>query len=177
MRNLKKLIEYLPPFLQDIREYKKIFNAEDIELKKLDKNLKSLLTEVIVKTAEGYGLDRYEKIYNIDTNKQDIATRRIMILSKINNRVPYNLNWLKNKLDNLVGESNYKITENTNTYEIKIEISAIFNDIAVILNKDLKEQLPANLIITVDLFQTEQCIQYFAGIVHVGDNIKLRQVI
>lgn len=175
MRNPKKLIEYLPPFLQDIREYKRIFNAEDIEFKTLDKNLKSLLTEVIVKTAESYGLDRYEKIYNIETNKQDIATRRIMILSKINNRVPYNLNWLKNKLNNVVGESNYQITEDT--YKIKIEISAMFNDIAIILNKDLREQLPANLIITVDLFQTEQCIQYFAGVVHIGDNIKLRQVI
>ena len=172
-----KLIEYIPLFLQSIREYQLIFNVEDVEIEKLKEQVEKILKEVVVETAQGYGLDRYEKIYNIQNNTTDIATRRYTILSKINNRLPYSLNWLKNKLNNTIGKDNYKIEVDYDNYSIKIEIMALYKDIALLLNMDLKEQLPANLQITVNLFQTEQSQQYFAGIIHTGDNLKLRQVI
>ena len=171
------LIECMPLFLQSIREYQLIFNVEDKEIEKLKEQIEKVLKETIVKTAESYGLDRYEKIYNIQNNTTDIPVRRYTILSKINNRLPYSLNWLKNKLNNTIGKDNYKIDIDYNNYSIKIEIMALYKDIALLLNMDLKEQLPANLQITVNLFQAEQSQQYFAGIIHTGDFLKLRQVI
>lgn len=172
-----KLIEYMPNFLKDVREYKAIFSSEDIELDLLKKQIEKILDEVIVSKAEDYGIDRYEKIYSIKNTSNDFTTRRFNILSKINNRVPYTLNWLRNKLDNTIGKDNYSITIDNNNYKIKIEILAIFKDIAELLNKDLREQLSANMEITVNLFQTEECTSYFAGIVHSGDFLELRQVI
>jgi len=56
-----------------------------------------------------YGLDRYEKIYNLSNDTNDLTARRYNILAKINNRVPYTMNWLKNKLNNTIGKENYKI--------------------------------------------------------------------
>ena len=172
-----KLIEYMPNFLKDIREYNIIFSNEDIELDLLKEKIEKVLDEVIVSSAETYGIDRYEKIYSINNNSNDITTRRFNILSKINNRVPYSYSWLVNKLDNTIGKDNYVITQDVNNYKIKIEILAMFKDIAELLNKDLREQLSANLEITVNLFQTEECMTYFAGIVHTGDFLELRQVI
>ena len=61
-----KLIEYFPSFLQDIREFKIISNIEDVELKKIQDRIEEILKEVVVATAETYGLDKYEKIYNIE---------------------------------------------------------------------------------------------------------------
>ena len=58
------LIKYMPPFLKEVREFKEIFGAEDIQIEKLNNQINSMLREVIVKTAEDYGLRRYEKIYD-----------------------------------------------------------------------------------------------------------------
>jgi len=172
-----KLIEYLPDFLQGIREYQEIFKVEDTEIEKLNAQIEKILKEIIVDTAEDYGIERYEKIYNIQNNEDDINTRRFVISSKINNRLPYSLNWLKSKLNNTLGEENYILNVNYNNYSIQIEISAVLKNIAEILNKDLREQLPANLLITVNLFQTELCQQYFAGVVHSKEYITIRQVV
>lgn len=171
-----KLIEYMPLFLQDIREFQEIFKVEDKEIEKLKEQINNVMEEVIVTTAKGYGLDRYEKIYNIQNDTTDVETRRFNILSKINNRLPYSKNWLINKLNNTVGEENYTLDIEHDNYSIKIGAIALFKDIAILLNKDLREQLPANLIITVNLYQTEQCKTFYAGIVHIGDNMIIRQV-
>lgn len=172
-----KLIEYFPSFLQDIREFKIISNIEDVELKKIQDRIEEILKEVVVATAETYGLDKYEKIYNIEKTTNDLLIRRYNVLAKINNRAPYTINWLKNKLNNTIGEENYRIDIDYNNYTLTIDVLAIFKEIATILYKDLKEQLPANLQIAVNLFQTEQCQQYFVGIVHAGENLKIRQVV
>ena len=60
-----KLNEYMPPFLKDVREFKEIFATEDKELEYMNNLIASMLTEVIVKTANSYGLTRYEKIYEM----------------------------------------------------------------------------------------------------------------
>lgn len=172
-----KLNQYMPLFLQDIREFKAIFNSEDKELEYLNNLVATMLIEVIVNTAESYGLTRYEKIYGITDIATTVDERRFNILTKMNNKVPFTYNWLRNKLKTLVGEGNYEIIEDFKHYKIQIDIIALFDDIAIILNKDLRQQLPANLQIIVNLFQTEQCNIYYGGIVHIGDNLEIRQVI
>lgn len=90
-----KLIEYMPPFLKNIREYNKIFEAEDIELEKIREQVNLMLTEKIVNLATSFGLDRYEKIYNIkSTPDATVETRRINILMKMNCKIPYTYSWL-----------------------------------------------------------------------------------
>ncbi len=163
-----RLIEYLPEFLQGIREYKEIFRVEDIEIDKLKEELEKILTEAVVTTAKDYGLERYEGIYGITNDEEDIEARRFKILSKINNRLPYSLNWLRDKLNTTVGKDNYTIDVDYDKYTLEINIAALFKNIAVILNDDLREQIPANMILNVQLFQTEECKTYFAGFVHVG---------
>ena len=148
---MSKLIEYMPPFLKNVREFNKIFDAEDIELEDLNYNLKKMLTEVIVKTADSYGLDRYEKIYNISNTSNNIEIRRINILNKINDILPFTLKWLYNKLEEALGEGNYHIDVDYNNYSIKITILGLSMEIADIYRENLRQQLPANMVIVFDL--------------------------
>lgn len=97
-----KTIEYFPLYLKDIREFKIISNLEDEEIEKIKKQVEKLLQEAVVVTAESYGLQRYEKIYNINNTSDDVVVRRFNIISKINNRAPFTLKWLDNKLKQLV---------------------------------------------------------------------------
>lgn len=148
---MSKLIEYMPPFLKNVREFNKIFDAEDIELEELDYNLKKMLTEVIVKMADSYGLDRYENIYNINNTSNNIEIRRINILNKINDILPFTLKWLHNKLEEALGEGNFHIDIDYNNYSIKITILGLSMEIADIYRENLRQQLPANMVIVFDL--------------------------
>ncbi len=142
---MKNLIEYIPPFLKEVREYNRIFNAEDIELRNLDMELKSLVTEVIVKTAKSYGLDRYEKIYNINNTSNSINARRAMILTKINSRVPFTYKWLYNQLLENFGENGFKINLDYSNYYLEIVLYSISSEVTDILIQNLYEKLPANI--------------------------------
>lgn len=169
-----QLIKYLPEFLQEIREFKELFAAEDIELEKLQKAVDSIEKEVIVNTAESYGLDRYEKIYNIKKTSDDVDVRRFNILSKINNRVPFTLKWLDNKFKQLAGEGNYIINVDYANYKITISIAYLFGDIADTLKKELRSLLPANMIIQINLFSNAKA--YVGAIVHEKIRTKLEVV-
>lgn len=168
-----KIKDYLPEFLQDIREFVLIGDAEDIEFEKIETQISKQLDEVIVRRADSYGLKRYEKIYNITDIESSVEARRINILNKMNNKVPYTIIWLQNKLNNIVGEENYIIKMDYDKYSLNIQILAIFKNIAKVLEKDLREALPANIKVSVELFQTEECNCYIAGIIHTGEYMEI----
>lgn len=142
---MRNLIEYMPPFLKDIREYNKIFDAEDIELQSLNSNMNLLLTEVIVNSACDFGLDRYEKIYNIKNSTDNISARRAMILTKINSRVPFTYKWLYNQLLENFGEDNFEIKIDYANYQIEIVIKGLQSEVVDILIENFYEKLPANM--------------------------------
>lgn len=140
-----KLIEYMPPFLRTIREFNVIFEAEDIEVDNLKNEISKLLKEVIVKTAESYGLERYEKIYHIKNVAETLEARRMTILLRMNNRTQYTYKWLINTLNEAIGKENYVITTDFKNYKMHIEIALNYTEAAEILKRDLVKQIPANL--------------------------------
>lgn len=123
-----KLIEYMPPYLKNVLEFIKIFDAEDIEVQNIRYLIDKILKEVIVKDATSYGLDRYEKIYGIKNKAETIEARRMNILFKINNKVPYTLKWLINTLDESIGKENYKLV--AKDYELYITINLAYTEAA-----------------------------------------------
>lgn len=139
------LIKYMPPFLKEVREFKEIFGAEDIQIEKLNNQINSMLREVIVKTAEDYGLRRYEKIYGITRPAETLEARRMAILLKMNNRVAYTYKWLIQTLNEAIGAENYKITTDFNNYKMNIEIALNYTEAAELLKNDLVKQMPANI--------------------------------
>lgn len=147
-----KLNDYMPPFLSNIREFKEIFNSEDIELEKLNSAIGTILKEVIVNTSETYGLNRYEKIYNIVEPAITIEARRTNILLKINNKVPYTKKWLANLLDSIVGKGEYTLTIDESIYSIFIGLSLIYSEAAEMLKSDLTLEIPANMKLQYDFY-------------------------
>ena len=152
------LIKYMPPFLKEVREFKEIFGAEDIKKKKLNNQINSMLREVIVKTADDYGLRRYEKIYGITRPAETLEARRMAILLKMNNRVAYTYKWLIQTLNEAIGAENYKITTDFNNYKMNIEIALNYTEAAELLKNDLVKQMPANIELDYRLTSKINCI-------------------
>lgn len=149
-----KLIEYMPQYLKNIREFQEIFKSEDEQLEYMSNLIAKMLTEVIVKTADSYGLERYEKIYNITDIATTIEARRTNILLKMNNRVPYSKKWLTNLLDAVIGKDKYILSIDESTYSINIEMSLTYSEAAETLKKELSLEIPANMKLQYD-FSTE----------------------
>ena len=147
-----KLIEYLPNFMQDIKEFKELFSAEDIEMEQLKVAIEKIFSEIIVKTAESNGLERYEKIYGIKNIAETLEARRVAILLKINSNVPYTYNWLIKTLNEAIGKENYKIETDFKNYKMLIHFRLEYTEAAEMLNQNLIKQIPANIKMDIDLF-------------------------
>ncbi|HBF2158303.1 TPA: DUF2313 domain-containing protein, partial [Clostridioides difficile] len=102
------LINYLPQVLQDKEEYIKVFNAENKEIKTLHDKLKDLSNDQFLEDLTISGIKRWEKIMSINPkSNESLEDRRFRIFSKYISKLPYSERFLRNWLDNVVGEGNY----------------------------------------------------------------------
>ena len=153
----RKLIEYLPEFLRDIREYKAILtDAVEPEVVALFQAIETALNDQFVQTASEYGVSRYEKMLKISSKSSySLDDRKFTILTKINEHVPYTLTALKQKLESLCGKDNYSVEVDANKYTLKVRIAMSvknqYNDVAVMLEKIV----PANMIIDLSLMYNQ----------------------
>lgn len=96
--NDKKLIDYLPLFLQDIREYSGLMNAVQPEVDSLRAALAQLLADVFVDSASSSGLSRWEKSVGITHASAGAAKRRKDILTKLNGLTLHSVAALREEL-------------------------------------------------------------------------------
>lgn len=150
----KNIIHYLPLFLREVQEFEKICSVEDIELNNIQQKLNSILDETIVSNASEYGIKRYEEIFNINNKSAELYERRFIIHSIFLNRIPFTLEWLKNKLYQTVGNS-YVIEMDYNTYSLVIRISYLFENALKLLEEDIRKSIPANIDCTIYLNENE----------------------
>lgn len=117
------LINYLPEFLQNIKEYKEIMKSEDNEVTQLKNMIDNSKKEVTIEEATEKGISRFEKILNItNTGNLNLEERRFIIKNKFLNRAPFTHRWLDNKLKNLCGIGNYNIIIDYKNLTLNVEI-------------------------------------------------------
>lgn len=119
------LISYLPQILQDKEEYIKAFNADNKEIRILHDKLDDVLNDQFLEDLTITGIKRWEKIMSIvPKSNETLEDRRFRIFSKYISKLPYSEKFLRNWLDNIVGEGNYELTINNSTYNIHLESDA-----------------------------------------------------
>jgi hypothetical protein len=150
---IRRLIDYLPLAIKNVREYKAILNSgEQAELASLWDAVDAALNDQFVTTATLNGVQRWEAVLGVRPKGADsLDARKFKILSRLNERLPYTLPVLKNMLQALCGEDGYDVEVLNETYTLIVKIALTaksnFEDVAVLLNK----VVPANMVI--DLLQ------------------------
>ena len=160
----RRLINYLPPFVQRFKEISEVMETEQKELELAWSNAESTLADPYVMTATLNGIKRYEKIFGIVPKATDtLDERRFMVLSKMNEQPPYTLEALKNVLNALCGEDGYTLFMNTDDYEliVKLGVNNEKNYEAVV--ELLDRILPANIVRTTSMYNTYSML---AGLTH-----------
>lgn len=145
----KKLIEYLPPFMRDFAEIKEIMNVEDAELDILNKKMWSVLDNCFIEDCDEYGIKKYENILGIIPLAEDtLESRKIRVLNRWNDTIPYTYKVLIRKLNIFCGVNNYEITGNLKDYELVITTSLSYIGQANELDIMLDKVVPVNMNIT-----------------------------
>ena len=140
------LIDYLPPFVQEFQEIKKIMEVEQPEIDNLWESCGNALNDQFVLYATENGVRRWEKIMGIAPKDTDtIDERKFRILSKMNQELPYTLYKLKEALTTLCGANNFSINLQPEIYHIEVKLAlSNANNYQDIVNL-LKKMIPANL--------------------------------
>ena len=146
----RKLIDYLPIFVQDYAEIKAIMDTEQVDVGAVWTDAENVMKDQFVADATEYGVKRWESILGIVPKATyTLEERKFNILTRLTEQLPYTTESLSNVLSSLCGDDGYILEINYDTYEVvvKLPLSNINNFDAV--KELLEKMIPANMVIHV----------------------------
>lgn len=154
----RNLIDYIPPFLKNVREYKVILeDVEQPEMVSIWNAISNAFNDQFIIDATENGVSRWEKILGIIPKATlNLKERKFTILSKINEQLPFTLTTLEEQLKILCGEGGYSVNLNTNNYTLDVKIALTAKNNFEDINSLLQRIVPANLVITLNLKYNQQ---------------------
>lgn len=153
----RHLIDYLPDFLREVREYKAILtDAFEPEVIALFQAIENTLNEQFIETASEYGISRWEKMLKIAPKPtHTLDDRKFTILTKLNEQPPYTMEALKQKLEYLCGKNGYSVEVDAEKFILKVRIALTsrnaFDDVCVLLER----VVPSNMVIDASLMYNQ----------------------
>ncbi|SHE62481.1 putative phage tail protein [Clostridium fallax] len=160
----KKLIDFLPPEISKIQDFKVVMDVENYELEDLEKGQKRILYENFIDTATEQGIKHQEKLFKIraDLENETLEFRKLRIKNRKMDKMPITHRSLEYKLKTLFGEGNYKVEVINNEYILKVEINTFdwnaFNEIV----DNFRYIIPCNIILKSILINKIKTNLYYA---------------
>lgn len=139
------LIQYLPGFLQEIREFRELSKAENPEFKRLYEDIDALLNNGFIRTADLQGVKRWEKLLRITALTSSIEGRKAALLGKWNRTIPYTMTRLYEYLDALTARKNYHISF-PEEYRMELVAEDLSWDTLRTMRELIGAMLPANML-------------------------------
>ena len=150
----RKLIDYLPPVLADVKDYQALMQTEQEEIERFWNQAERDLENQFIDGTDETGIARYELMLDIQPKAtDDLALRQFRVLSRYNEQLPYTYRKMLEQLKSLCGENGVKAMLNGLTLEIKVELTAKekVNEVRELLER----MLPANVLVTVSLLYNQ----------------------
>ena len=118
---MAKLIEHLPPIMQQFIEMQQIMNAEDREIESIEETRSKLFKNAFIDSCDEDGIKRFEKPLGIVPDQKDrLEARKMRVYALWNSTLPYTMRGLKRQLDTICGEGKYSIDGSIENYELNI---------------------------------------------------------
>lgn len=156
MLEYKKLIDYLPSFLAEYREYQQIMTIEQTEFDSILTRIDLLLENQFITSCDEGTVDRYEHMYGIaPIAGSNLEERKFNLLAKINSELPYTHKKLEEMLANLCGESGFLLSINANQYLIHVKVALEAKNNTAAVEEMLRAILPVNQAFEVSLLYNQ----------------------
>lgn len=120
-----KIAEYYPKFYDGVREFELIADIDDGLLNQLKDELTTAHANNYVLTANEKAVGIYESALAIMANPttESLDFRRQRILNRYQMRSPFNLGFLKDRLDQIIGKGKYLLTIDYDHYTMYLEMT------------------------------------------------------
>ena len=146
MASDRKLINYLPHFMQLYREMVTIMETEQTEVDRLWTEAENALADQFILEATENGVKRWESMLGISPmDTETLDERKFRILAKLNQELPYTLRKLEQALTNLCGAGNYVVEITAAEYHIKVKLALANQNNYHEVEKLLMKMVPANM--------------------------------
>lgn len=166
LREHRKIIEYLPEFLQEYREYQEIFVVDQMELDAVRVTIDQMYNNQFVETCDAETIGRYEKVYGIiPPGGSTLDERRFHVLAKMSEEVPYTIRNLCAMLGKLCGETGYQLAVNTKKYTVNVKVDLRAKNNLAAVRDILRKVIPAHILWTAELLYNWHSV--LAGFTHL----------
>ena len=158
----RKLIDYLPVFIQEYAEIKAIIDAEQVDVVETWIDIESVMNDQFIRDATENGVKRWEAILKITPKATyTLDERKFNILTRLNEQLPFTIESLKRALTSMCGEDGYTLKLDHKKYVLAIKLSLLNENNIETIKQLLKRMVPANIIISVSLFNTHSMVGEF----------------
>lgn len=149
---VRKLIDYLPPIMQEYVEIQQIMQTEQTAVSSLWDASDDALNDQFLQDATDNGVSRWEKLLGIlPKNTDTLDERKFRILTKMNEQLPCTESVLKNQLSMLCGVDGYAYAPTYNDYKLSIKLALENKNNYQSVCEYLKNVIPANIDYIVSL--------------------------
>lgn len=147
----RKLIDYVPPYYDELLESSEILSSEDEEFSRLHANIDDLLLQFNVSTAT-WGLREWERICGFVTDaSKTVDERRSNVIARLRGYGVVTIEHIKKITDSYYA-GDTEITEKPSEYKIVIKFTSEFGVPTGIseLQSLLREIIPSHLVLEYD---------------------------
>ena len=142
----RKLINYLPHFMQVYEELKSIMETEQVEIDRLWLEAENALDDQFILEATENGVKRWESMLGVSPKDTDtLNERKFRILTKLNQELPFTLRKLEQALTNLCGNDMFSIEVIAAEYRVEIKLGVANGNNYQEVVDVLKKMIPANM--------------------------------
>lgn len=143
------LIEYLPPHLSGMQEFREICASEDIELQLIWDELAAAVTDMDLYSMSERQCAVWERFFGIrNVALQSLDDRRLTLRGYFSSQLPYTISKLRKTLDSMCGEDGYQLTITTGE-SVDIGIKLASKDALANVSLVVRQMIPAHLMLSI----------------------------
>lgn len=159
----RKLMNYLPLFMQTYEEIEQIMKVEQEQVEGLWDTLKGLFKETFVSDESEIGAKRWESILNITPLDTDtMQLRNFRIQSRLIEDIPFTYRTLRNQLEALCGKDGYETILDGDHFTLHVKVALTTKKLKKEVESICERVVPLNLFIDVVLmYNTHRMLKPF----------------
>lgn len=142
------LLSLLPPWYREILDYQQLCFAEEAQFEALAAEITAVADNFFFQTMGASAVGMWEKVFGIlaDPAAETLSFRRARVLSRVSTRPPFTMAFLRQKLDELIGEGQWTVEMDYKNYTLYIESAAYSQNYAAEISYTVGRVKPAHIV-------------------------------
>ena len=145
------IFQNLPSIMQKIKQFQGIREGENPEFYMLFESMEQVLNRAFIQDSDEAGIRRWERILNLASNG-NLDVRKFRVLARMNEKLPYTMQILKQQLEFLCGSDGYTVALNQEEYTLQVRLVFLVSEKLAAVREYLERIKPANILVKYGLW-------------------------